>query len=130
MKKLALLMICMIAIAGYAQSDDCGTLPRVKVDKKAELKTNIEKLMNADMPSSLKEDGEHTAVFKAYVDCHGDVPKHRIQSSNMSDDDQNWLWKIIGKSTWHPAVFEKKNVTSTVFVTVTVTNGQIEIISQ
>ncbi|OIQ30235.1 MAG: hypothetical protein BM555_05455 [Crocinitomix sp. MedPE-SWsnd] len=130
MKKLALLMICMIAIVGYSQSNDCGELPRAKVDEKAELKTNIEKLMNADMPSTLKEDGDHTAVFKAYVDCHGDVAKHRLQNSDMSEADQQWLWKIIGKSTWKPAVFEKKDVTSTVFITVTVTNGQIEIINQ
>jgi hypothetical protein len=130
MKKLAILMICLISMVGYAQTDDCGALPRAKVDKKAIIKGEFAELVESEMLSSLKKDGEHLAVFKLYVDCHGAVSKHRYQSGSMTDSEQKWLWNLVAKSLWTAAVFEKNDVTSTVFLTVKITNGQTEIIVQ
>jgi hypothetical protein len=108
----------------YSQSDDCGQLPRAKVDKKAEINNNFKELVESEMLSSLKKDGEHQAVIKMYVDCHGEVAKHKYERGNMTDSEQKWIWNLVGKSTWTPAVFEKKDVTSTVYLTIDIVNGQ------
>jgi hypothetical protein len=131
MKKLLSILFLSVAFTSFSQEETtCGQLPFAKVDQKAELTIKLDELIKSDLPESLKEDGEHTAVFKMYVDCHGDVSKYKHERGNMSDTDQKWLWKIVGKTTWKAAKIEKREVTSLVFITVTVTNGQVEVLIQ
>lgn len=131
MKKIVSLLILTIAFTSFSQEETtCGQLPFAKVDQKAELTMKLDELIRKDLPATLREDGEHSAVFKMYVDCHGEVSKYKLERGTMSDADQKWLWKIVGKTTWKPAKLDKKDVTSLVFITVTVTNGQVEVVIQ
>ena len=131
MKKVLSVLVLLLGLTSFAQEEStCGQLPYAKVDQKAELTMKLDELIKKDLPSTLREDGEQTAVFKMYVDCHGEVAKYKVERSTMTDADQKWLWKLIGKTTWKAAKLDKNTVTSLVFITVTVTNGQVEVLVQ
>lgn len=127
MKSLILVFALLIGAAGMAQEKkECNQLPYAKVDTKAEVKGELNDIIASTMPASLKEDGTHEAVLKMYVDCFGQVTKLKMEKSNLNDADGKWLWNVIKNTTWQPATAMKKDVTSTVFISVTIVNGQIE----
>jgi hypothetical protein len=64
------------------------------------------------------------------VDCNGDLAKFIYQRGDFSEEDQQWISKIIGKSKWKAAKLKDKAVTSTVFITINITNSDVEVIIQ
>jgi len=132
MKYVITLIVFGFSIAGFTQDKkiDCGQLPYAKVDDKAETKTDLTELIKSDLPKSLRGKGSHQAIFKLTVDCNGDLANHLYQRGDFSDEDQDWLFKIIEKSKWKAANVQDKPVSSTVFITVNVTNSDVEVIIQ
>lgn len=129
MKHLILLTFLIGSMSTYAQDaqETCNQLPYAKVDQKAELTLDLEKLLKKEMHASLKEDGSHSGIIKLYVDCHGEVAKQRYDRGDLNEEQQQWLLNLIGKTTWKPAVADKKKVTSVLFLTVDITNGQAKV---
>jgi len=132
MKYIITLIVFGFSIAGFTQDkkEDCGQLPYAKVDDKAEIKTDLTELIKSDLPKSLKDKGSHQAIFKLMVDCNGELAKHMYQRGDISDEDQQWMSKLIGKSKWKAAKVQDKAVTSTVFITVNITNSDVDVIIQ
>ena len=132
MKHLILLCFVLGIVTVYSQDkqDVCNQLPYAKVDKVASPSTDLVKTISAEMLSELKKDGAHQAVFKLYVDCHGKVAKSKYESGDLNSSQQEWLMNIVDKSSWKPAVLAKKDVTSTVFVTVDINNGKVSVAIQ
>ena len=132
MKYVITLIVFGFSIAGFTQDKkmDCGQLPFAKVDDKAEVSTDLSELIKSDLPKSLKDKGSHQAIFKLMVDCNGELANQFYQRGDFSEEDQQWLSKIIGKSKWRAAKVQDKQVSSTVFITVNITNSDVEVIIQ
>ena len=54
-----------LSIYGQETKETCNQLPYAKVEKKAELTMDLEKLIKKEMHASLKEDGSHSGIIKA-----------------------------------------------------------------
>ncbi|MEX1003323.1 MAG: hypothetical protein WDZ35_14485 [Crocinitomicaceae bacterium] len=121
------LFMATVSLSQDQEENTCNQLPYAKVDQSAKVKGDLTKILSADLPSELKEDGEHTAVFKLVVDCNGKLIKKMYTDGNMEGEHQEYVLNTIEKAVWKPAVLGKKEVSSTVFVTVTITNGQVEV---
>lgn len=131
MKYVILFTFLLGSLSIHAQEtkETCNQLPYAKVEKKAELTMDLEKLIKKEMHASLKEDGSHSGIIKLYVDCHGEVVKHKYDRGDLNEEQQQWLLDLIGKTTWKPAIADKKNVTSVLFLTIDITNGQVKVTS-
>ena len=128
MKQLLFLILLISSFSLNAQKlpETCNGLPYAKVDTKASLTSDTESTIKKELPSDMKK-GEHNATFKLYVTCKGDIDKHMYQNGDLSEDAQNWMTAIIGKTTWKAAVKDGIYVTSTVFVQVEIKNGQVKV---
>lgn len=127
MKNALFILTIFLGLTGFSQNQaECNQLPYAKVDAKAESVGNLNDVIASSLPSSLAEDGTHETVFKMYVDCFGNAAKIKIEKTNLDDADSKWLWNVMLNSEWTPATAMKKNVTSTIFVTVKITNGVVE----
>ena len=128
MKTLFTLLSLFLFVSLNAQdSTVCNQLPYAKVDKKAKVTGELKDWIKDQMPRDLKENGEHQAIFKLIVDCNGKVVKQKYADGNLSTAHQKWLGNLIDKSTWKAAQVKDKQVSSTVFITVTIKKGQVDL---
>ena len=127
MKYLLTLALFVFSFSSFSQSEkiECGQIPMGNVDKKAVIKDDFNKKVTTTMDASLREDGSHQAIFKAYVDCNGDVLKSRFEKGDLDDAQQKWLYNLIQDSKWTSAKLDGKAVTTIVFVTIDINNGQV-----
>ena len=128
MKNLLLLLALSVSVNLLAQKapENCNDLPYARVDKKASLKNDVEDQIAKDLSGKLKK-GDFEATFKSFVSCKGEVDKINYQSGNLDDDQQRWLLDILSKSRWTAAVLKDLYVTSTVFISVKIQNGQVTV---
>jgi len=127
MKTTLVLLTLILGGFSFAQGQkECNQLPYAKVDTKAEAVGDLNGIIASTLPKSLAEDGSHEAVLKMYVDCFGKVTKLKIEKTDLDDANGKWLWNVIYNSEWKPATAMKKDVTSTVFITVKINNGEVE----
>lgn len=130
MKVLFLITSLLTFTTIYSQDEkiSCTGLPVAKPAVKASISiADVTAKFQADLPANLKK-GTHSAVYKIFVDCNGDVTQATYQSGTLSETDQkNYETKILALK-WKPATNKSKPVTSVVFVSIEVVNGKVEVV--
>ena len=100
MKNLLIIVCLLGCLSAYGQKEAeiCNQLPYARVDVKAKITNDIDKIVQSSVPTSM-EKGEFSATFKFYVDCKGAIEKHRYTSGNLDTEQEKWLTSILGKAT-------------------------------
>ena len=80
--------------------------------------------------SSFKENEKFTAVYKVVVNCDGVTESVMYLRGSFAKDQQDAVKNMIVKSKWKAGIKEKRDVSSTVFITVNVENKAVEVITQ
>lgn len=121
----------VLSLSALAQEEKvCNQLPYAKVDVKAALTTDLTAEVEKNMIKSLEKDGDHKAMIKLYVDCNGVIDKPSYHNGTFNTDQQNWILGLVEKTEWTAAKLGDKDVTSTVFLVVYVTNGHARVAIQ
>jgi hypothetical protein len=128
MKNLLIIAVVFGCLTAYGQKvpETCNQLPYAKVDQKAEISNNMNKIVGSEVPETMKK-GEYKASYKFYIDCKGSIDKISYSKGSLDADQQKWLTNVLGKSTWKAGIVDDLFVTSLVFVTVTISNGKAEV---
>jgi len=82
-----------------------------------------------NLPNELKK-GTHSAVFKLLVDCYGLPSKPMYQSGSLTESNQKYFLDLLLTTKWKPAVDKFADVTTFVFITLEIVNGQVTVVVQ
>lgn len=128
MKTIISMLVLMVGFASFSQDKEpCSQLPQAKPDATASVSGDMNKHFSGVLSDDLKKDGAtFEATFKMIVDCNGDVAKIMFMKGDISDADQKLFIQAIEKLDWKPAQKGDKDVTSTVFIVLNITNGQVK----
>lgn len=129
MKNWVLLFALLVSVVSFSQTEEtpCSTIPVARPEIKAG--TDLSKL-NTEVKNNLStqvKKGEHSVTFKLIIDCKGAVSKTQYHSGSLTETEASFVKSILEKTTWTPAQNKGVNVTSTLFVTVKITNGKPEV---
>lgn len=128
LKWILILIFGVIFSSAHAQSDttQCNELPLARPDVKATCTTNLMDYFQKNIPANL-EKGEYQVIYKLSIDCHGTVTSVKFQNGSVTEENQNEFAKNLQSHNWKPALDKGKNVTSIVFIQLSFTNGQCEV---
>lgn len=131
MKLIFSVFVLASTLFSFAQGGDtlCNQLPLTRVEKVASDNGAIVKTLTRNLPSSLKK-GKHSGIFKIIVDCNGVGAEVRFERGDLTSLEQTQLIDWIIPTQWIPAVDKGNQVTSMVFLTVTIEEGKVEVIVQ
>ncbi|MBL7899271.1 MAG: hypothetical protein JNJ99_12110 [Crocinitomicaceae bacterium] len=105
----------------------CNDLPLADPEVRASCLTeDILSPFKGALTEKLKK-GTHTAVFKFFVTCNGEVTNVAYQRGTVDSSTQSIFAAEINKLKWKPATHKSKQVTSVVFLTIEIVNAQITI---
>lgn len=132
MKFLYTLCFVLLTSISFAQSEKmvCGQVPMLKTDTEASLITNFDKRIKESINWADRSNSKEEIVFKAYVDCNGDVIKFKIENSNLDDAAKKIISEILENSEWTAAKLDGKFVTTIVFISVEITGGVVKTVTQ
>ncbi len=105
----------------------CNDLPLADPEVRVSCITeDVTGVFKSVLTEKLKK-GTHSAVFKFFVTCNGEVTNLSYQRGTIDSAAQGLFESEIKKLSWKPATHKSKQVTSVVFLTIEAVNGQITV---
>lgn len=132
MKTLLFITSVLFAFGSFSQTDSlvCSGLPMATPEVKASVSADeVAKFFQSSISEKLKK-GTHTAVYKLFVDCNGDVTQATYQRGTFTEADQKVYSDKILTLKWKPATDKSKPVTSVAFVSIEIVNGKVTVVIQ
>jgi hypothetical protein len=128
MKTIFTILLIAAAASGFSQTKNkCTQLPFATVDEIAVMKSDLKKEIVNTHPVSFADDKEHTGTYKVVIDCNGKVNSVMYKSGNFNEQERVWMDVQIKGTEWKAAVLDKKDVSSTIFLTVTSLNLIVDV---
>jgi hypothetical protein len=119
MRFILLSFLFVVLGANAQEKNKCSQLPFAVVDVKPELKSDLAKNIENGHPVSFGDKEEHKGTFKVVVDCNGSVQSVMYRDGNYSKQEEVYMFSQLKGTEWKPAILKEKEVSATVFVTVT-----------
>jgi hypothetical protein len=132
MKLLYSLCFVLLTSISFAQTEKivCGQVPMLKTDTEAAPITNFDARIKESINWADRSNTKEEIVFKAYVDCNGDVIKFKIENSNLDDAAKKIVSEIVENSQWTAAKLDGKFVTTIVFISTEISDGVVKTVTQ
>lgn len=122
-----LLLVLSLQLSAQETKLMCNELPFADPEVRASCLTeDVIGAFKGVLTEKLKK-GTHSAVFKFFVTCHGELTNLSYQRGTIDTATQSIFESEIKKLKWNPATQKSKPVTSVVFMTIEVVNSQITV---